>query len=76
VTRNRKDAYVMQKLTYFLARFTPDQRLDFLQRAVIEVSKLPGGLGVEVQVVDPHPAGTQQPPALQAPTKRRRIDRP
>jgi hypothetical protein len=74
VSRNRRDEYVMQKLLYFLERFSPAQRLDFLQRAVIEVAKLPGGLDVAAQVVDPQPAGTRQP-ALPAPATRRRIGR-
>jgi hypothetical protein len=67
--RNRKDAYVMAKLLYFLVRFSPAQRLDFLLRAVVEVAKLPGGLGVEVSVVDARPA-SPQPPALPAPARR------
>jgi hypothetical protein len=60
MTRNRRDEYVRQTLLYFLARLSPHQRLDFLQRAVIEVAKLPGGLGVAAQVVEPHPPADGQ----------------
>jgi hypothetical protein len=63
----------MQKLLYFLGRFTPAQRYDFLLRAVVEASKLPGGLGVEVSVVDTRTG--PQLPALPAPAPRRRIAR-
>jgi hypothetical protein len=60
MSRNRRNVYVMGKLLYFLESFSPDQRLDFLLRAVVEVS-----------VVDVRPASTQQP-ALSAPSKRPR----
>jgi hypothetical protein len=61
VSRNRKDAYVMSKLMYFLARFTPEQRADFLLRAAIEASQLPDPWArhsdVEVRV---YPAAPQE----------------
>jgi hypothetical protein len=53
MTRLSKPDYVMGKLLYFLRRFSPQARLDFMRRALVEVGKLPGGYGVEVHDVRP-----------------------
>jgi hypothetical protein len=73
MTRLSRPDYVMGKLLYFLERFSPAQRLDFMRRALVEVGKLPGGYGVEVGAVRPVDASDPQPPALPAPSGRRRI---
>jgi hypothetical protein len=75
MTRNRKGEYVMQKLMYFLDRFTPAQRADFLRRAIIETSKLPGGLdfgGVapDFEVNVARPSRDTEQSALSAPRRR------
>jgi hypothetical protein len=75
MTRLSRPDYVLHKLLYFLGRFSPAARLDFRRRALIEVAKLPGGYGVEVGKVRPAYASDPQPPALPAPSTRRRIGR-
>jgi hypothetical protein len=49
MTRMSKPDYVMAKLLYFLGRFTPEARLAFMRKALVEVSKLPGGYGTGVE---------------------------
>jgi hypothetical protein len=75
MTQLSRPDYVMGKLLYFLGRFSPAQRLDFMRRALVEVGKLPGGYGVEVGEVRAADALDPQPAALPAPSRRRRIGR-
>jgi hypothetical protein len=76
--RLSKPDYVLNKLLYFLARFSPAARLEFMRRALVEVARLPGGYGVDISAVRPAGPADPLPPALPAPTaaaKRRRIGR-
>jgi hypothetical protein len=77
VTRLSKPDYVMAKLLYFLGRFSPDQRMAFMRRALVEVGKLPGGYGVDLgEVPSAGPVDPQSAlPAPEGPARRHRIRR-
>jgi hypothetical protein len=76
MTHLSKAEYVMGKLLYFLGRFSPQARQEFMRRALLEVAKRPGGYGEEFDVRPPAP-GPRLPalPAPAAPGRRRRISK-
>jgi hypothetical protein len=72
--RSSRHDYVVSKITYHLARFSPEQRLSILREVAAELQAMEAGRRScgEARVV-PDPARAQ--PALPAPGRRRRIGR-